>query len=227
MDGLNFASTEYGSVLRTTPERRPRTYSPAELAQQDRIRRTGRGWSSLTPAQTAAWSKYSAGTTHFDRSGNPFTPNGYQSYSALSAVWYAANGTANAAPANPPATAWIPPSLTLEASASGSFVNFHGSDSTPAGTVVEFWLQPLKHANRKPSASGYRVAGYAPFELSEGNDVTFPVGHGVFCAGYRFMEKATGRRSAFVPIAVSGVALALEVGGADEAAKPAARKKAA
>jgi hypothetical protein len=58
-----------------------------------------------------------------------------------------------------------------------------------------------------------------------GNTYALTVTPGVYAARYSFVNKTTGQRTAFVEIPVSGVALGLEDGGADE--KAAARKKAA
>ena len=104
-------------------------------------------------------------------------------------------------------------------------VNFHGSSDTPATYTVQFELQALKRASQRPREDGYRVAGFAPFEICEGDDVTFTVKPGAYAARFAFVELSSGRRTAFTEIPVSGVALAVEQGGAAE--KPAARKKAA
>ena len=89
--------------------------------------------------------------------------------------------------------------------------------------MVELWLQPLKRASRKPSQGGYRLVEFASFKTVP--TVGVSVAPGAYAGGYRFVNKATGERTGFVAIEVSGVALALQDGGAAE--KPATRRKAA
>lgn len=108
--------------------------------------------------------------------------------------------------------------------ATANTVTFSGSSTLPANTVVEYGLQLLKRSSRKPAKNGYRVKALAPF-AGTGTTYAITVPPGAYAARYCFVDKATGQRTAFVEIPVSGVALSLEDGGADAA--PAAKKRAA
>ena len=98
---------------------------------------------------------------------------------------------------------------------------FTGSAPTPPSTVVECWLQRLEKATRLLAKDGYRVVGYATLTEDEGNEFTVPVAPGPYAAQYRFVNRLTGQATPLVSIPVSipvsGVALSLEAGGADEA----------
>lgn len=96
--------------------------------------------------------------------------------------------------------------------------------------MVQFEIQPLKNASRKPAKGGYRVKGFAALAgtTSPPNSYQPTVPPGAYCARYAFVNKSTGQRTAFREIPVVGVALSLEQGGADEApAAPLRAKKAA
>ncbi len=81
---------------------------------------------------------------------------------------------------------------------------FVGSGPTGKDTVVEVWLQPLRNASRKPSKNGYRVKGYAVLEEGEANEYLAPTGPRFYAARYCFVDKATGQRTAFREIPVTG-----------------------
>ena len=227
VDGLNFAATEYGTVMRSEPVRKPRNPTPGQLAQENRVRLVSRGWGTLSAASVAEFRAWAGGQTHVDKAGRPFTPNGYQAYSALALGWYAANGeNAGAPPTSPPAGDFVAPTASIDASATSGLVSF-AIDADPApGVLIAFRLQRLRNANRLPAKGGYRLAGYTSL-ANGGITASFAVDPGAYAAEYRFVDKATGQRTALVAIKVSGVALALETGGADVAPAPASRKKAA
>ena len=134
-------------------------------------------------------------------------------------------GNVGSAPPNPPAGAFVGDAILISAQASSGAVTFVGSGPTGAGVVVEFWLQPLRNANRRPAKGGYRVVGYAALAAGDGNKFSVATGPGVYAAQYRLIEKASGRKTALTPIPVTGVALELSQGGTDEAAEPSVRRK--
>ena len=229
VDGLHFSQTPYGPVLSSTPKRRPYVKTPARLLQEDRIRRASRGYKSLTKSQTLAWAQFAATTTHYTKGGTPFTPNGYQAYSALSAIWYAIPGNTGTAPSDPPTGSFSGnvPDIRITALASSGKVVFVGTGETNPGIRVECSLQSLANANRRPSKNGYKIVAYAELTAAGGNEFTVNVAPGAYAARYRFLEVSSGRRTNPIEIPVSGLALGLEMGGADESSDAAAVPKAA
>ena len=114
--------------------------------------------------------------------------------------------------------------MTIAAAATANTITFTGSGALPTGTVVQIEIQGLKRASRKPSRTGWRVKALATL-AGVGNTYALTVTPGVYAARYSYVNKLSGQRTAFVEIPVSGVALGLEDGGADE--RPVSRKKAA
>ncbi len=104
--------------------------------------------------------------------------SGYGYYRSLSNMWLSAHNNIGTPPSSPPSGEQFAPTISGVASASASSVNFHCSSSTPVS--------------------------FAPFETSEGDDVSFTVRLGAYAARYAFVELATGRRTSFVDIPVSG-----------------------
>ena len=200
-----------------------RTYVPnpnqpknaAQRAVTGRFTQVAGFWNALSTSQKLAWATAAQG-----RKGS-----GWNMYQSLSNVWLNAHNGVGTPPVNPPSGELATPGISVTASASGSVVTFHGSASTSALYTIQFELQALKNAARKPAKEAYKVAGFAGFDAGDGNEASFSVAPGAYAARYAFVEVASGRRTAFVTIPVSGLALGLEQGGAAE--KPASRRKAA
>ena len=226
VDGLNFVHTSEGTVMASTPESRNYPRTPAQVAQQDRITRASRGWATLSALQVQEWNRFAALTRTLSQAEER-RKNGYLAYASLSTVWYAVPGNAGSAPKSPPGGTFVGDAISVTAVASGGSVTFTGSGPTSAGVVVEFWLQPLRNANRRPAKGGYHVVGYSALEVGDGNEFEVVVAPGVHAGRYRFIETASGRKTSFTDIPVTGVALGIAQGGADEAPKAAVRKKAA
>ena len=218
---MTFTRSPYGPIAKATPTDVQQPNSPAQQASTARLTLVAAHWRNLNTVQKSAWAKAAADYRRVEASSRKsYRLSGYGLYASLSSVWLNSRSNVGTPPSVPPSGEPAMPALTVVATATASVVKFHGSASCPVGFTVQFELQPLRNAARKPSKGGYRVAGFAPFQSEKANDVEFPVVPGAYAARYAFVESSTGRRSGFVSIPVSGVALALEEGGAAETADP-------
>ena len=211
-----------------------RDYNPNPVQPDTQARRkiTGRFsrvtafWHALTDAQQDAFDRYSIGEKRVDpQTKRTVRPSGWNIYSSYSNVWLQAHKDVGTPPSLPPVGEFKGSMVVIEAVASEGKITFQGSGSTEPGVLVQFDIQFLKRASRKPAKGGYKVADFATLEAGDGNEFSLFVAPGVYAARYAFVEASSGRRTAFTSIRVNGVVLAVEAGG--EAAKPSARKKAA
>ena len=218
MKNLQFSSDGTTTTMkeRETPAN---PQSPKQTANRINFSRSSKGYSALSPSNLALWKAYAAGQTFVGKkSKTPYTPNAFEAYKHLTQVWLGAHGGTGTPPVAPPTTAYAPPAILLTATAATSAVTIHATASSPAGSVLEIRLQKLSNANRKPSSSGYRIAGYATFETGDGNEFEFVVTPGVYSAQVAWVNLLTGERSPTQTLAVSGVALGVEEGGAEPSA---------
>lgn len=220
-----FTDTKYGTVMREDAvPANPR--SASQNTYRAYFSRSAKGYASLSPANVEAWRVWAAANRKVEKDTKvAYTPNPFNAYTSLANKFYAANAGVGTAPAAPPAGAFAGDPITITATAAGGKVSYVASAANSANVVTELWLQPLKNANRKPSASGYRVKAYYPF--AAGNlTLQLPVPPGYYAAGYRFVSKLTGQTTAFVPISASGLALTIADGDAEAAPAPRAKKAA-
>ncbi len=226
MKNLSFSTDGENTIMkeRETPAN-PKT--PAQMAQRGYFGRAAKGYGALTPSQVAGWAAFAKTLVFEGKKGKkPYVPNAFQAYTSLANKFYEVNSGVVPAPASAPTGPFAGDPATISAVASSGKVTYTASAALTTGVVAELWLQPLRNANRKPSAGAYRVKAYAPFAAgSLSVQVTVPAGY--YAAGYRFIKQSTGQCGPFVPIAVSGLALTAEDGGADAAPAASARKKAA
>ncbi len=220
---MTFTKSPYGPIAKTTVTDAQQPNSPAQQAAKARFSLVAASWNALSDSQKSAWGTWAAGQRREDvDSKKSYRPTGFNAYSSLANLWYQANNNTGTPPVAPPAAAYAGSSVTITAVATPNQVTFTGSAALPANTVLQMELQPLKNAARKPSKNGYRVKALAALSTT-GFFYTVSAAPGVYAARYAFVNKLTGQRSGFREIAVNGVALALEQGGADE--KPQARAK--
>ena len=138
-------------------------------------------------------------------------------YSSLSNIWLQAHGDVGTPPSTPPAGEYAGSSVEIFAQASAGRVLFTGNGETPVGTLVQFELQSLKRASRKPSKNGYRVVGFGALTAEGDYEFEVPVAPGVYAARYAFVEASSGRRTGFAEIKVTGLALDVAAGGGEKA----------
>ena len=227
MKNLQFSSD--GTITTMKERETPRdTPSAKKTANRVNFSVSSKGYGLLSPANLALWKRYAAAQTFIGRKGKvPYVPNAFEAYKSLTQVWLGAHGGAGTPPTAPPTTAYAPPQISVTAQASAGQVTIKGSAASPANSVLEVRLQRLANANRKPSSSGYRIAGYATLTVEKAYEFSFPVTPGVYSAMVAWVNLLTGERSPYQVLSVSGVALDLQDGSEETEAKTSRVKKAA
>ena len=223
MKNLSFSTDGENTIMkeRETPAN-PK--SSLQVAQRGYFSRASKGYAALSAGQLALWREWAKGQLFVGKKGKkPYAPNAFQAYASLANKFYEANAGVGTAPTSPPTSAFAGDVVTLSAVASANKVTISSSGANASNVVTEIWLQPLKNANRKPSAGAYRVKAYFPFAAGS-LSLPIPVAPGYYAAQARFVNKLSGQAGPMIPLAVTGMALALEDGGADEAAPAAAAK---
>lgn len=224
MKNLTFSSTKDVTIMKSR-ETGANPNTAAQSTARNYFGRSSKGYALLTPTELLSWKAYAEKQVYVGKtSKEPYVPNAFQAYKKLTNVWYAANGGVGTPPSSAPTTAFAGDVITLSAAASGSVVTISASAASAPNVVVEVWLQPLRNANRKPSAKGFRVRGYLTF-TGTGLSKTISVTPGSWAAQYRFVNKATGQAGPMASLPVTGVALGLVSG--DEAEAPTTKRKAA
>lgn len=219
-----FTETKYGTVMREdVVPANPRT--AAQIANRNYFSLSARGYANLSPSNLALWRTFSAAIRKVSEdTGEEYSPNPFNVYMTLTKKFYAANEGTGTPPVTPPTASFAGDAINITATATTGKVTFTASAANSTNVVTELWLQPLRNANRKPSATGYRIKGYFQFVgATLSTNISVPAG--VYAAGYRFVNKVTGQSTPFVPIAVTGVALTLT--DSDGEAAPASKRKAA
>ena len=215
MKNLQFSSD--GTITTMKERETPRdTPSAKKTANRVNFSLSSKGYALLSPTNLALWKSYSQTQTFIGKKGKvPYTPNAFEAYKSLTQVWYGAHGGVGTPPVTPPTVAYAPPQISVTAQASAGRVTIKGSAVSPANSVLEVRLQRLANANRKPSSSGYRIAGYATFTVEKTNEFSFTVTPGVYSAMVAWVNLLTGERSPYQVLSVSGVALDLQDGSAE------------
>ena len=223
---IQFSETKYGQIGgKAATLNDPKT--PKQTASRQTLGRSSAFYGALDQEHKDEWRDYAKKLRVTDKhSGAKYSPDAIAAYNSLADRWLAAHKGVGTPPASPPTGSFVPPSTVLTAVASGSQVVFTGTQETPPDTIVEFWLQKLPNATRKPSANGYRVVGYAPLEEKGGFKFAVPVKPGPYAGAYRFIQLSTGLATPLVTIPVSGVALRVQKGGSEDAPEVEAQKAA-
>lgn len=201
--------------------------STAQVAVRNNMRKDGAAWQALSVAQQQAWSAAAAKTLRKGKkSGRNYVPSGYQLFTALTTKWYQINGTGTP-PVAPPTGNFNGDSISITCgSGTPGQLSFIASAANATGVRTELLVQALKGKNRKAMPKAYVSKGFTTYAAgSLTSNVTVPAGY--WAVGYRFVETATGRETAIVPLPVTTVALSVEDGGLVEEAAPKAAKKAA
>ena len=225
---MTFTKSPYGPIARPTVTDAQQPNSPAQQAAKARLTLVAGFWRALGTAEKLAWSEAAASDRRVATdSKKSYRPTGYGLYSSLANVWLNArhNGSGTP-PATPPSGELAAPALSVSAEASAGSVTFYGSADTPAG---------LHGAVRAPGPGGGgaqaregRVprGGLRALHERRGRGVR-GAGRGRTRRGTPRSSSRPGRRTSFAEIPVTGVALALEIGGAAEKAPASAKRKAA
>lgn len=205
-----FFRSKEGMVFgpRVTPSN-PQT--PAQMAVRNSLTKAARGYKALSPTLLSAWEQYAQDfTVHEPSTGKNRKRTGNAVYVQLATVFFrfSPRGTF---PSTPPATAFEGDAIDVTATAATGKITFTASAANSADVVTEFFLQRLPSFARKPSKGGYRSKG--SFAFVSGT-LTFDVNvtSGLYAAGYRFVNTATGQTTPIQYLPVQQVTLSLSQG---------------
>ena len=184
------AKSRAGMATRGKPKYR---YPKVAAVQEGnaRLKAANDAWNAMTVAQAEAWNRYAEGLplkTGFD--GTRYRTAGKNALVALAAKFLQAN-PGMPVPLVPPTGAYIGPSVAVSVASSSGSLSFAASGATPPGTVVELLVQPLLNGKRSPTKF-YKSVAFVAFDAAHPS-AAIPVQAGWYAAGYRFVERATGR----------------------------------
>ena len=173
ISGVVFVDQQGENIARNYNPNPVQPDNAARRAVTGRFKRVAAFWNALTDAQQDAFDVYSIGQKRVDpQTKRTVRPSGWNIFSSYSNVWLQAHGDVGTPPSLPPTGVFNGSAVEIRAVASGNQVTFTGTKSTEPGVLVQFELQPLKRASRKPSKEGYNVAGFSALVL--GDATNFP-----------------------------------------------------
>ena len=188
--GVVVAPSKGGLLIRPPPVYRP-SQSPAQKAAAVRMRQAMMVWNSLDGRDAEAWDAYAAtiGLTN-PLTGDRFSPSGVNAFAALATKVLQIDPDASV-PLAPPSGDYLGDAVTVGAVAGEGAVVSQASGPNSAETVTELLLERLPNVRRKPTGR-FVSAGFHQF-VPGGLQVAVPVKPGALVAGWRFVERATGR----------------------------------
>ena len=191
----------------TTVRARTRVTNPKTAAQVSVRGNLGRGstlYKNMSAPQIALWRAYSQNLTFTSKkSGRKYVPSAIQAFDQLAAK-FAQISPGTAVPMVPPTGGFAGDTVGLTATGNAGTIVFTASAGNAVGVKTELLVQLLKSKNRLPTAKGYRTKIFVTF--STGNLIsTVPMAPGTYALAYRFVEVATGRETALVPISIQTV----------------------
>lgn len=189
-----FRKTKVGTVVspRSVPSN-PST--PAQRAVRSALTTVTRQWKNFNAPQIQAWEAYA-------EENAPSYDSGINAFAQLGTKVILING-GGTAPTTPPTSAFSGDDVSITVTASAGKLTFTANAPNGDDIVTELLIQRLKSKNRKPSAEGYRTAGFYAFRAGGlSTQVALPAGY--YAAGYRFVYQPTGQMSLVVTVPVSG-----------------------
>jgi hypothetical protein len=188
--GVVVATSKSGLVIRRPPVYRP-SQSPSQKAAASRMRRAASVWNGLDQRQAEAWDAYAATIKLTNPlTGDRYSPSGINAFIALATKVLQVDSGATV-PIVPPLGDYLGDTVTVEAVAGDAAVVFQASGPNSDGSVTELLLERLPNVRRKPTGR-FVSAGFHQF-VPGGLQVSVPVEPGAYVAGWRFVERATGR----------------------------------
>ena len=184
----------------------PRT--PAQVAVRANLTRASQAFEALNATQYLAWANYASTITrHNPITGKSYTPLPINAFTELGAKFLQVN-PAGTVPLTPPTAPFAGDSITITALAEPGKITFTASAANAANVTTEFLIQPLKTANRKPQANGYRSKGFFTFAVGTlSHQLVLPAGY--YAAAYRFVQTQTGEATEPVYLPLQQVTLSL------------------
>ena len=188
--------------------------TPAQQLIRENFTKASGIYRTFNTSQLQAWKNYAQFQTVSDAlDGSKSKPTAFNAFMKLACKFLQVDPDGTV-PTTPPTTGFNGDNVDLTVTGGTGELTFTASAANASGVTTEILLQPLANANRKPQSGAYRHKLFHVF--TTGNlslDVTVPVGY--YAAGYRFVKTATGQASTLQTLAVQGVTLAIESGGAN------------
>lgn len=197
-----FTRAKSGAVLRIRVKpRNPR--SDAQSGVRAYLTSAARAFKALGATDLALWNGYAGSITkHNKTTGQAYTPSAMNIFTELAAKFLQLN-PAGTIPSAPPTSPYVEDATTVTAAGGSGIVTFTASADAVSGSTLECLLQPLKSANRTPTARGYRTEGFSivahgtPKVISHLSadylHPSSPIPAGVYVPAYRFCHLADGQ----------------------------------
>ena len=221
-----FAKAKGGGTTVRVRTRGANPKTPAQVAVRGNLGRGSTLYKNMSASQVVAWRAYAQTLTFTGKkSGRKYTPSAILAFDQLASK-FAQISPGVAVPMVPPTGSFAGDVITVAATSGTGQVTLTASAPNAAGVKTEILVQTLKSRNRVPTAKGYRTKLF--YAYSTGNltfNMSLPAGS--YALAYRFVETATGRETALVPINVLTIALSVEDGGLADAPVAAPKRKAA
>ncbi len=195
---INFAQTKYGIEYKSNPIR-VKPQSPAQLAQQARLKRAAGAYGALTSAQNALWQTYSKSIFVNSNNGEDVNPSAYAAFVGLFSKFVQVT-PAGTFPAAPPSAVFGGDSVTVTATGVDGVITFTASKANAANVTTELLIQPLRNIFRKPTPN-YTSKGFFTFITG-----TLTVPAGAYSVAIRFVNSATGQEVGKVVLATVNTA---------------------
>ena len=213
-----FLETKLGTQARdvTYPTGEP---SVAQQRVRINMEQDSAAWQALSVENAQKWRAFASNLTlKSKKAGKPFVPNGYQIFTAYTTKWLQVH-KGGTPPVNPPTGTFAGDSLLFSVASGLGQVTWSVDKKNASGVVTELLLQKVKGKHRKAGKDGYVSQGFIAFTESV-KSFTVPVPAGYYAAAYRFVEDASGRETAIVPLGPLTVSLSVADGGTGGVAAP-------
>lgn len=190
--------------------------TPAQVAQQGRVKRGSQGWGELSDTERAAWTEAveTFGVTSKSvRRRRPKLLTGAQYFTSLTSKFLACT-PGGTVPKLPPTKRFIGDSIEFTLSTTPGNIVVTASGPNSSGVKTEIRVQRLAAAYRKPSPNGFRTKAFVAFSGTTLSH-SIPVSAGAYAVAVQFVDVASGAVTGYEVLPTSVVLLALEKGGAD------------
>ena len=173
--------------------------SAASEEMGNALRVANRLWRDLDAVQAEAWHAYARSLIARDpETGLLATPKAVNLFVGLTVKVLQVHGGFDA-PIDPPTGVFLGDVVGLTAFADGADIVFTADRANRDGVLTELLTQRLNGPNNAPRPRSYKSQGFVAFP-GLGSESRVTLRPGTFYCAYRFVEAASGRTGAMVPI---------------------------
>ena len=220
------ANEQDGTSVRAHNPVSKQPFTPAQRAAEADFAKANQTWPVLDPAIADQWKAYAlTQKVRNSLTGKYRTRNGKDVFVGLYAKLLQISD-ASPLPQIPTGT-YAVPGISVAVTVGTGFATFTGSGPTPADTRLVALVQRIPSRNATPSLDGYVTGAVGSLESGDGNALEVALAPGYWSFAYTWANAVTGQETAMVVLPVQAVAFAVEAGGAGEAPKARAAKRAA